>query len=80
MQCCYYLSYQEKSNEFLNDLDKFTLIFSGLCHDVAHTGRTNLFEINSLSKLAIRYNDQSVFYSLIKAKNAKAIREPPHFN
>jgi hypothetical protein len=31
-----------------------------LCHDVDHTGRTNPFEIASSSKLAIRYNDESV--------------------
>jgi len=39
----------------MNDLDRFTLIFSGLCHDVNHTGKTNLFEISRQSKLAIRY-------------------------
>jgi len=32
----------------------------GLCHDVSHTARTNLFEVNSMSKLAIRYHDKSV--------------------
>lgn len=29
-------------------------------HDIEHTGRNNLFEINSISKLAVRYNDNSV--------------------
>lgn len=33
---------------------------SGLCHDVDHTGRNNNFESLSLSKLAIRHNDESV--------------------
>jgi len=28
-------------------------------HDVNHTAKTNLFEINSHSKLATRYNDSS---------------------
>ena len=41
-------------------MDSFTLLFSALCHDVGHTGRTNSFEINVMSKLAIRYNDRSV--------------------
>jgi hypothetical protein len=36
------------------------LTFSGLCHDVNHTGRTNAFEIASLSTLAMRYHDESV--------------------
>lgn len=36
------------------------MIFGALCHDVSHRGRTNIFEINSLSNLAIRYHDKSV--------------------
>lgn len=34
--------------------------FEGLCHDVSHSARTNVFEVNSMSKLAIRYHDKSV--------------------
>lgn len=41
-------------------LNKFAVIIGALCHDVAHTGRTNVFEMNSLSSLAIRYHDKSV--------------------
>jgi 3''5''-cyclic nucleotide phosphodiesterase. len=36
------------------------LIVAALCHDVAHTGRTNAYEIAKLTKLAIRYHDKSV--------------------
>lgn len=35
-------------------------LYAALMHDVDHTGRNNMFEINSASKLAIRYNDDSV--------------------
>lgn len=35
-------------------------MLSSLAHDIAHTGRTNAFEISSLSKLAVCYNDESV--------------------
>lgn len=44
----------------LNDFDKFTLVFSALCHDVDHTGRSNNFEVASEGKLSIRYHDKSV--------------------
>ena len=60
MQSCHKLSLIENKKNILNNLQKFSLIISGLCHDVGHTGRTNIFEINSQSKLAIRYNDRSV--------------------
>jgi len=36
------------------------MIFSGLCHDVNHRGRTNIFEKNTESGIALIYNDQSV--------------------
>lgn len=36
------------------------MLFAALMHDIEHTGRNNMFEINSASKLAIRYNDDSV--------------------
>lgn len=41
-------------------MDVFSLLIAALCHDVGHTGRTNLFEVGIMSKLAIRYNDKSV--------------------
>ena len=37
-----------------------SIVFAALCHDLGHTGHSNLFEINSMSKLAIRYHDKSV--------------------
>lgn len=36
------------------------MLFAGLMHDVDHTGKNNMFEINLSGKLAIRYNDDSV--------------------
>jgi len=35
-------------------------LVSAFCHDVDHTGRNNLFEVNSNSRLALRYHDKSV--------------------
>ena len=44
----------------LDELDQFVLMFSSLMHDIDHTGRTNTFESQSFSALAIKYNDKSV--------------------
>ncbi|EGR33036.1 hypothetical protein IMG5_063220 [Ichthyophthirius multifiliis] len=40
----YYFLTQKLFNQYLDFLDEFTLLFSALGHDVAHTGRTNAFE------------------------------------
>ena len=37
----------------LSDFEQLCLLFSGLMHDINHTGRTNDFEINSFSEYAI---------------------------
>jgi 3'5'-cyclic nucleotide phosphodiesterase len=61
--------------ESMDNFAKFTLILSALCHDVDHTGRTNVYEINSLSKLAIRYHDKSVLEQHHAATAIKIIQE-----
>ena len=44
----------------ISKLEILSLLISSLCHDVDHPGNTNTFEIETNSKLAIKYNDQSV--------------------
>lgn len=36
-------------SELFDSITKLALILGALCHDVGHTGRTNIFEINNLS-------------------------------
>ena len=60
MQCCATFCNKTSFKNYFTSLEKFAFIFSGLCHDVAHTGHNNVFEMNSLSKLALRYHDKSV--------------------
>lgn len=64
MHTCYLLTNTPKAKDILTPFKIFTIIFSGLCHDVGHTGFTNLFEIASHSKKAITYNDNSVILHL----------------
>ena len=51
--------------EHLNQLQEYSLLFSALCHDVGHTGHSNAFECNTGSKIALRFNDESVLLTLI---------------
>lgn len=43
---CYQLTTISKIDKILDKLDKFSLMFAGLCHDVNHRGKTNIFEKN----------------------------------
>jgi len=47
-------------NQYLTLQDIFALLVAALCHDMDHPGTTNTFHANSLSSLAVRYNDQSI--------------------
>ena len=59
MHTAYLLSGLAECKKILASKDIFSIVFSGLCHDVGHTGFTNLFEIASQSNKAIVYNDKS---------------------
>lgn len=51
----------EEVKKILNTKEwQFSLLLSALCHDLSHTGKTNSFEENTFSKLALKYNDESV--------------------
>jgi len=47
-------------HNYLQDMEIFTLLISGLAHDVCHDGHNNIFHINSKSEIAMLYNDISV--------------------
>lgn len=52
-----------KNCGFLDRFSKlihFGMLIAAFCHDVDHPGRSNIFEINSKSELAITYHDRSV--------------------
>ena len=53
----------------LNDSDLFSTFFAAAIHDVDHPGNTNNYEVESMSRLAMSYNDKAVLenYHLFKA-------------
>ena len=55
----YFLSRLPVLNSKLEKHLQFAFILASLAHDVGHTGKNNNYEINSRSKLALRYNDRS---------------------
>jgi cAMP-specific phosphodiesterase 4 len=79
MHTCYLLAHSPKMQQLLTPFRIFTVVFSGLCHDVGHTGFTNLFEIASHSRKAITYNDNSVLISPCSPLKTTTQRPPSSF-
>jgi hypothetical protein len=46
--------------EKLNNFVSFSILLSSLAHDIDHPGNNNIFEVNTNSDLAFKYNDLSV--------------------
>lgn len=73
--------------EKLNPDVLFATLIAALVHDIGHPGNNNLFEINSFSELALKYNDLSVLeqhhcalaFELIKKHNLNSIMSREDF-
>jgi hypothetical protein len=64
----YFLKTMPHFQESYSQAIQFAFLVASLGHDVGHTGRNNNYEINSRSKLALRYNDRSPLEQLHIAK------------
>jgi GAF domain-containing protein/PAS domain-containing protein len=65
-----------RKHTLLSKLQFFAVMLSALVHDVDHPGNTNLFEIHTQSRLALRYNDQSVLENHHCSVAFQIMREP----
>ena len=61
MEC---LMRMEDLHSQLTLLDHSMALIAAAVHDVAHPGNNNLFEVKTMSKLALRYNDVSVLENM----------------
>lgn len=73
---CYILGKMKASREILSEFDHFILVLSGICHDVGHQGLNNDFEIKTMSKKALRWNDISVLENYHAYKSMKLLLKP----
>ncbi len=55
---------QMGGKKYGSDIQIFSLLIASICHDVHHPGHNNSFQVNSMSDLAITYNDISVLENM----------------
>lgn len=60
MHIAFLIMNQAGGGEFLKSHDCIAILIATLCHDLDHPGTTNDFQKNSLSDLALTYNDRSI--------------------
>ena len=46
--------------DLLDSTERLAVLLASLCHDLGHPGNTNAYEVNTLSPLALTYNDEAV--------------------
>ena len=54
------------------------MTLAALCHDIGHRGRTNAFEMNTLSDIAIKYHDTSILEQYHAALALKLLLKPQY--
>lgn len=60
----------------LSNYQQFGMLLAAVVHDIDHPGHTNLFEVNSGSELALRYNDQAVLENHHCSMAFRLMRKP----
>jgi hypothetical protein len=60
VQCLLHIITSSDITKYITNTDMFAALIAGAVHDLGHRGKTNQYEIETGSGLAIRYNDQSV--------------------
>lgn len=59
MQSCFVFATTYHGAIFFTEVEVFSLLIAGLCHDLNHPGLNNKYQVNAGTRLAIMYNDVS---------------------
>lgn len=78
-QTCGVILDKYHGNVWLNDTDRIALLLSALLHDLDHPGLNNMYQVNAVTPLAVRYNDLSVLENY-HAAIAVEMLQKPQFN
>lgn len=75
-----YLMSHPRLEPHLTPMDRLAGLLAACCHDYDHTGLNNAFQINTLSKQAVLYNDKSVLENHHVAASFKLLLETENCN
>jgi len=83
MHATQFMLYDSNLRKDLSKLLQLGILIASYCHDVDHTGRTNAFEVEKQTALAIEYNDRSVLenhhasytFQILKKDSANIFKE-----
>lgn len=64
----------------VSTLDHLMVLVAAAIHDVAHPGRSNLFQTKTVSHLAVTYNDKSVLENMHLAKAFETMQSDASLN
>lgn len=76
LHCTYLLLKQRRGVCPLGHSVTTYMLVAAVCHDLGHPGNTNDFEINSMSQLATKYNQQSVLENFHCSVTLQILRDP----
>jgi len=65
-----------KRMEHLPILDRAAMLIAALCHDIGHPGLTNEYQKNSMSEMALLYNDHSVLENHHASQTFRMLKRP----
>jgi hypothetical protein len=60
----------------LSKLEMASVLVSALVHDIGHPGLNNMYQMNKITKLALRYNDKSVLENFHCYEGFKILKHP----
>ena len=57
---CYVMCARTELSRAITKGEHFSFLIAAMCHDLSHPGTNNMFQIDSASRIALKYNDISV--------------------
>ena len=75
---CNLIVERTKLAQHITPTEHFSFLIAGMCHDLSHPGTNNMFQMDSQSKIALKYNDCSVLENFHITTTFEILRQPQY--